>query len=264
MGNIIPEALERLVNAYRNGDKLVLVFDYDGTLAPLEEHPRLAELPIGTRELLKQLAQLPRIFVGILSGRGLNDLKGMVGVADFFYAGNSGQELDLQGVRVTAPQAEKSRLQVAGLAAKLNEVAARYPGAWVENKGLGLTLHYRKVEWLRFLPLRQETRRAVKSQAGSFRLVNGPMAFEMTPAHSWNKGTALRKIVDHVNHIGGKVVPVYAGDEANDNDAMAAAAALGGIALGIGPSAPATAPYHLDSPSDLVGFLSKLLEVLKR
>jgi trehalose-6-phosphatase len=83
------------------------------------------------------------------------------------------------------------------------------------------------------------------------------MAIEITAALGWTKGSAVRTIVEHV---GAGAMPLYAGDEANDEDALAEAAALGGVALGIGPRAPATAQQRLASPEALAQFLAKLLQ----
>ena len=57
-------------------------------------------------------------------------------------------------------------------------------------------------------------------------------------------------------------LPIYSGDDANDADALEAAAALGGIAIGIGVRAPATATHRLPSPRDLLAFHETLLASL--
>ena len=77
---------------------------------------------------------------------------------------------------------------------------------------------------------------------GTLRVVDGAMAIEIAPDLGWTKGTALRAIVDHV--AGAAVLPLYAGDDANDAEALLAAADLGGIAIGVGPRAPSLARYR--------------------
>ena len=49
--------LERLITAYQRGERLVLVFDYDGTLTPLVSHPRLAHLDPALRGVLARLTR---------------------------------------------------------------------------------------------------------------------------------------------------------------------------------------------------------------
>jgi hypothetical protein len=61
---------------------------------------------------------------------------------------------------------------------------------------------------------------------------------------------------------GPDTLPLYAGDDANDRDALETATALGGLALGIGPQAPATAQHRLPGPAALVKFLVGFLGAL--
>ncbi|HCK80490.1 MAG TPA: hypothetical protein DIC59_03365, partial [Candidatus Competibacteraceae bacterium] len=53
--------LERLVSDSRRGGRLVLVFDYDGTLVPFAAYPDLARLDPAVRNILARLAALPRV-----------------------------------------------------------------------------------------------------------------------------------------------------------------------------------------------------------
>lgn len=60
-------------------DKLALLLDYDGTLAPIAPHPDLAILPLETKSVLERLANTPEVFVAIVSGRNVEDVKEKVG-----------------------------------------------------------------------------------------------------------------------------------------------------------------------------------------
>ena len=86
------------------------------------------------------------------------------------------------------------------------------------------------------------------------------MALEVTLQWGWNKQTAVREVIAHVAADGAGTL--YAGDGANDAEAMEAVVALGGVALGIGPEAPSVAPYRLPDPTALVDFLEHLYEAL--
>jgi trehalose 6-phosphate phosphatase len=256
----VDALLARLVETHRRGGQLVLLFDYDGTLVPLEAHPSLVRLDAATRELLGQLAGLPRVLVGILSGRMLDELAEMVSLADLCLAGTAGLELHLYGTRLANPQAERARSWVAHLAERLDGLPAAFPGVWLENKGLGLTVHYRDVPGNRVGLLRAEVERTVAALAWPFRLTDGPMAVEITPELGWNKGTAVERILDSLP--AGDLCVLYAGDEANDADALETVVALGGIALGIGPRAPDAAQHRLADPAALIAMLQRLLAAL--
>ena len=59
---------------------LALLLDYDGTLTPIVKHPDLAVIPSETKEVLERLAKRSDVFVAVVSGRGVENVKKMVGV----------------------------------------------------------------------------------------------------------------------------------------------------------------------------------------
>lgn len=256
----LRDALERLVDLYRHGASLVLLFDYDGTLVPLAPDPTLAVLSDHTRERLVRLSQMPAVSVGVLSGRSLADLKNAVGVRGLYYAGTSGLEVDLCGEPILPPESDCAARVVAMAADRVRRAVCGSRGAWVEQKPLGLTVHYRGVEPDRIDELRTWVANAVQPFSGRLRLIEGRLALEVVPDLGWTKGSALMMIVAHV--AADIVVPLYAGDDANDADAMIAATMLGGAALGVGPHAPPAAQYHLPDPAATGRYMETLLVLL--
>jgi len=253
---IEPELTRRMLSAYNSGVPIVFLFDYDGTLAPIAPHPWLAELPAETRRLLQSLALQPGVHVGILSGRALDELIQMVGLANLYFCGTSGLELDLRGKRVYPPDAVQSARFIDELARVLQNVAGGAPGAWVELKPLGLTIHYRAVSPALIPGFRDRINRVLHSYGERIRTISGRSAIEVTPNLGWTKGSAVHRIVQD---IGPKTLPFYAGDGANDADAMEAVQSLGGITLGIGSQAPSAALARLADSSELVSFLQAFL-----
>jgi trehalose-phosphatase len=252
-------AVERLRRAHADGRHLVLMFDFDGTLAPYADHPRLARLPRATRTTLERLVRCPNVTLGVVSGRSLESLREVVGLRPVYYAGTGGLELDMLGVRITHPEAERGRAVLAAAAPRLRAVCAAFPGAWVEDKPLGLTAHYRRLTG----PKAAEFRRAVVAvmswAAGRLNLCDCARAIEVTPTLGWTKASAVRAIVDDAAR---NAFAFYAGDEANDADALAEVAGLGGVAVGVGPCAPEAAPYRLDDPAGLAGLLADLFTAI--
>ncbi len=254
--------LEGLLSAYHRGDALVLLFDYDGTLVPIVEHPRLATLPPSTRHLLERLAGRPRVCLGIVSGRSVDDLKEMVSLPDIYYAGTSGLEVEVFGVRIVHPQVRPAERRMARVAERLRDLVAAFSGAWVEDKKLGLTVHYRGIAEEQIPALKAQVQSLLDSLAEPLRAVPGPMAVEITPELGWTKGTAARTILQHLGSE--RAAVVYAGDGANDVEAFQVVAASGGYAVGIGPDAPPVARYRLPDSAALVRFLGKLDDSLER
>jgi len=230
------------------------MFDYDGTLAPLAPEPSLAHLPPGTRSLLGSLSAVSRVHVGVISGRPLLDLRRMVGLPGLSYAGTGGLEMEIHGVRLTDPAEESHRALIGGIAGGLASVAASHRGAWVEDKGSALTLHYRHVSPEGVSPLLGRANALLRGHEARVRVLQGPMAWEVSPARAWDKGTALRAITEA---SGPGAIPLYAGDSANDAPALDAAVALGGLAFAVGDDAP-PAPHRLGGPDDVVALLMSL------
>ena len=81
MTRTLQEALANIVNSYRSGARLLFLFDYDGTLVPIAPRPDMAVMTAVTRRRLERLIQLPSVFVAVLSGRTLADLKAKVGIS---------------------------------------------------------------------------------------------------------------------------------------------------------------------------------------
>jgi trehalose-phosphatase len=242
--------------AHRAGHQLALLFDYDGTLVPLASHPDLAILNPTTRRLLEELGRLPRVSVGIISGRALDDLEGLVGLTDLCYAGVSGLDMNLRGTRIHHPQAVEAVTHVRHVVEQLEAVLARFPGAWIENKHIGLTVHVRQLAPERIPPFRARVRQVVEEVSAPLRIVDGPLALEITPAGGCHKGSAVRTIIQNLGPL--QSLCLYAGDEANDVEAFEEVAARGGMTIGVGPQAPASAQLRINTPRDLAAFLDDL------
>ena len=58
--------------------KLALLLDYDGTLAPIAPHPDLATLPLETKHTLQRLSNMSDVYIAIISGRNVDNVKNMV------------------------------------------------------------------------------------------------------------------------------------------------------------------------------------------
>jgi trehalose 6-phosphate phosphatase len=256
MNHSVQEVLDQVTGQHRPERPLVLLFDYDGTLAPIVEHPRLAHLDRRTRRLLARLSRQPGVHVGILSGRMLEDLKQMVCLPGLSFAGTAGLEVELDGQRITHPNALRDRPQIRRVVERLRAALADYPGAWVEDKQIALTIHYREVPPEHVEDLLGQVAETLRDWTGQLRVLEGPMAIEIMPGIGWDKGDAVRMIVRHVGRRDS--LPVYLGDGANDVPAMKAVVALGGIAVGIGPRAPRVAQFRLPSPAAVTALLGGL------
>ena len=106
-----------------------------GTCSNCRPHPVLATIPEETKKVLERLANLSDVFVGVISGRGVNNVREMVGIQGITYAGNHGLELlHPDGTRFTHPMRVGYKEKLKALEKELTDNCTG-DGAWVEPKG---------------------------------------------------------------------------------------------------------------------------------
>lgn len=238
-----------------------LLLDYDGTLAPIVADPAMACMHPGARQALALLGHHPRYRLAIVSGRSLADLPQRVEGQALYLAGNHGLEMVGPGVTYCHPEAERHRPQIQAVAQELQQALRGIPGAWVEHKGLTLTVHFRTVEAAQVPCVQQHVQRLVRPAVAEHRLVlrSGKAVLEVRPAITWDKGTAVRWILDHMRQgrPAARVLPIYIGDDDTDEDAFRALSPSGlGIVVGSRPHS--MAQYYLESVEHTAVLLAML------
>lgn len=73
--------------------KFALLLDYDGTLAPIAPHPNLTCMSELTHEALVNITSNPNVFIAIISGRAVDNVREKIGIENVIYAGNHGLEI---------------------------------------------------------------------------------------------------------------------------------------------------------------------------
>ncbi|XP_039302251.1 alpha,alpha-trehalose-phosphate synthase [UDP-forming] isoform X1 [Solenopsis invicta] len=202
--------------------KLALLLDYDGTLAPIATHPDLAILPLETKNVLQRLSNMSDVYIAIISGRNVNNVKSMVGIEGITYAGNHGLEiLHPDGSKFVHPMPAELEDKVASLMQTLQEQLCR-DGAWVENKGALLTFHYRETPMEGRSKMVDQAKRLIES--AGFKACAAHCAIEAKPPVEWNKGRASIYILRTAFGLdwSERIRIIYAGDDVTDEDAMKA------------------------------------------
>ncbi len=219
--------------------RLVLFLDYDGTLTPLRRHPSEAVLSPGMRSALEAVAARADTDVAVVSGRALDDIERLVSVPGITYAGNHGLEIDgpgLDGFRHEDVGHYTARM--VELAPLLEEACVA--GAWVEEKGASLTVHYREADESQHERFAEEVR-AIIQRAG-FQARDAHCAIEARPPIGWDKGHAVLHILRarYGAAWSASMRTVYVGDDRTDEDAFRVLSGLG-ITFRVGPSDEPTA-----------------------
>ena len=245
--NIWPSVSARLGRA----DRVLLLFDYDGTLTPIVKTPADAVLSSEVRRLLGSLAASSRYIVGIVSGRSLEDLSTLADIPGLIHAGNHGMEISGQGISFVHPGAVAARGILDEVENRLSVAVGHVPGVIVEHKGLTLTVHYRTVAAGRAAEIESDVAAAALPyvECGDIRLTLGKMVTEVRPAISWDKGRAIERIREE---FGDSPFPVYFGDDRTDEDGFRVVQAMDGIAVFVGEPREGTVALHqLESPREV-------------
>jgi trehalose-phosphatase len=248
----------------RAHERCVLLLDYDGTLTPIVPHPDAACLSPTIAELVRMLANHPRYRVAIVSGRALNDLRRRVAVNGLFLGGNHGLEIEGPEGRYEYPEAQRMRPHIQALVEGLRRDLAEIPGAFIEDKGVTLSVHHRGVPetWVQTVKDRLDERIRPAVEAGLLRLSTGKAVLEVRPHVPWDKGEAVRWMVDRLGRdiSATSVLAIYLGDDETDEDAFRALASTG-IAIVVGSDRQRSAAhYWVESVEEVERFLRVLHE----
>jgi trehalose-phosphatase len=197
------------------------MLDIDGTLAPIAPRPQDAIVPAATRETLRHLIALPGVTVALVSGRSAEDAWRVAGLAGAWVVGNHGLELRDPDGKVTTPRdVLPYETVIAEAVRRLSSIERTVPGALVENKRWGLSLHYRLVE-PDASPALIERSREVARELG-LRALEGKKIIELRPPVDVNKGTATTALAERVGAFRDGASVMYAGDDRTDEDAFRA------------------------------------------
>jgi trehalose-phosphatase len=243
-GRDVDRIADLVLDRLAGDGHLLLLTDYDGTLAPIASEPEAARLPEAVHADLLALAGLPRVQFGVVSGRDLQDLRRLVAVPDAIYGGCYGLEIEGPGIRFVHPDAEA---QVASLDAISRELALRaptVPGMRVEPKRFGLAVHYRHVPADLMERVETETARAIQRNGSRLKIFHGLQVMEIQPQVGWTKGDCVLWIRDVVRRTSGdRLTVLYMGDDWTDEFAFDALAGEA-LTISVGSLVPASKAAH--------------------
>jgi trehalose 6-phosphate phosphatase len=251
MSRWLFDATREVAEKVAQAPHLLLCLDFDGTLTPIVEDPATAYLSPQMQRVLRSLAGDERVSLAIISGRERADLQARVGIPGLIYAGNHGLEISGNGFIFVDPTAAACYMAIKELAVDLGEALEHIPGAFVEDKGLTLSVHYRQVAAADCEEVVRIVHAALANKKGAFLLTMGDLVHEIRPRVTGNKGTAVGWIQEQLRKPDALVI--YVGDDATDENAFAAVPE--GIAIKVGDSSETAAHFHLQGPGEVRRFL---------
>jgi len=267
---------------------LLVVSDFDGTLAPISPDPMGALIEPIARRAIRRLARLAedrphRLSVVVLSGRTALDVAGRVRVGGVRYLGNHGVEL---GDLARSVRAERLAVAIEPALAGWVEPATALGDAvagllghpdwlFVERKGPSVAFHFRAAAdqdaaRLAVLEAIESAERAI----GGTGLVGleGRRIVELRPAGAGGKGEAVARLVASLRPGGVLVL----GDDRSDAEAFGIVreardrGELSGLAVAVHAAAEtprevaAAADVELSSPRYAARLLSVVAGALER
>lgn len=246
--------------------KTILLFlDYDGTLAPIAPTPEGAILPFENKLLLQRLSRMSSYQTVIISGRAISDIKQKVGIPGIIYCGNHGWEIEGVDIRfesLLSPDISAMMESIKyELAAKLSDIQ----GAFVEDKGKTLTVHYRQVAQEKETLVKRLSHQTWQNyqRQNRIRISPGKKVLEVRPPLDWDKGKAALWISrkQEILRGQGNVLPIYIGDDAGDEEAFKAFREKGMTVLVSEENVPTAAEYRFKNTSEVTQFLKRLVEM---
>ena len=202
--------------------RTALLFDVDGTLAPIVRDPQTSSVPELTRRLLIDSQMVYRL-IGCVSGRQAKEARRIVGIGSIPYSGNHGLELLPRGAHEPTVNAEAEawtdRVHAAALHAfpELREES----GLRIEDKGPIVALHWRGLDDEAAAEAVAE-QIAEQAKGQGLLIHRGRSVIELRAPVTSNKADAVHALLDGVDVDNA----LYVGDDRTDLDAFRALRAL--------------------------------------
>jgi trehalose 6-phosphate phosphatase len=230
-----------------------LFLDLDGTLVEIADRPDAVVIQPELRRLLQNATERLRGRVAIISGRPVDQIKTLLGDLRFPIGGSHGLELAWPDGRRNAPARPTAFDQALSEMAQLRR---RHPGILIEDKPLGVALHYRNAP-----AAERECRELAERLAdvSGLPVQFGKMVLELK-AHEGGKGDALRAFMADPDMS--RTRPVFLGDDLTDEHGFLAAADLGGAGVLVGERRETAASYQLAGVRDVLCWLDEAVSNL--
>lgn len=245
MKHLLTNGSEAVLERF-SWSRVLLAFDFDGTLAPIVDRPRDARMRARTRARLATLAE--RYPCAVISGRSRSDVtRRLSGVRVAAVIGNHGVE----PTRDMATHAAAVARFLPVLQARL----ASMRGVEIEDKGYSVAIHYRRSRSKR--AAKAAIHAAIAGLEGTPRVIGGKQVVNVVPAGAPHKGIAVQQLRQDL----GADTVLYVGDDVTDEDVFALDEPGRLLSVRIGRSSTSAAPYYLRDQSEIDALLDRLVKL---
>lgn len=229
-----------------------LFLDVDGTLLEFAARPDDVRTDEPLRKLLARLESALQGAVALVSGRPIAQLDRLFAPKHWPAAGLHGLERRDASGRIH----RKSDFDAAmpRLRRELTRIIDRVPGAFIEDKGPAIAVHYRAAPHAAD-GLRRATTTLVRRIDSRYTVLDGKMVLEIVPEGA-SKQLAIRAFLAEPPFAGRR--PIFIGDDATDCGGLREVERHGGLSVVVGCDAPAM--LTADGPGEVRRMLSRLAE----
>lgn len=253
---------DKIASRIKSASRVLLLFDFDGTLVPIQKDPAKCYISDSIKEQLKGLANAEQCYLMILSGRALADVKKRVGIRKIYYGGNHGLNIAGPEIRYTHPKALLAEPIISDIRDLLRKEIKNIKGAWIEDKKFTVSLHFRDVKKENISIVKKVFYKTAAEFLNEKLLVTmkGKKVLELVPNASWDKGKATLWILQRLKN---NCLPIYIGDDQTDETAFKLLHKKG-ITIRIGKSKKTSAKYFLRGQWEISKLLQQIQNLIKK
>ncbi|MFA5159651.1 MAG: trehalose-phosphatase [Candidatus Omnitrophota bacterium] len=259
---------EKIVKRVALAPRVFFFLDYDGTLTPIVPKPEKARLKMAARSILRSLSNLPGVKMAVVSGRSLLDLEKIMGaIPGIIYVGNHGLEMKAKDFFWSHPSVKQASRIMPCIWNELGKSLRPVKGMLLENKIVGISLHYRLVPEAKIAVLYRNFLEIIAPwvRSGAVNVQEGKKVWEIRPRpRLWHKGKVIRKLLKKYGKEG-NFLPVFIGDDRTDENAFRVLR-NSGIAIKVteNPRVFSTAKYYIHSPDEVLDLLEQVIKIRSR
>lgn len=257
--NISPKSFIQMISKKMDDKKLLIFLDYDGTLVPIQNHPKDAILPKLERSLIRKLSKKRRVRLVITSGRPRAFLEQQFKNLSMEMGAEHGASYYNTQTKQWINLISSELRWYDQVNTMMENFASRIPESFVEKKEYGLCFHYRNSpkEFGQYQANKLYFELEMSMAKMPISILEGKKNIEVRAIEA-NKGSFCRwflnQVVDPDSYL-----PIAVGDDQTDED-MFIVTKERGLALKIG-GGNTTADFQMAKQSKVVEVLQSLIDL---
>lgn len=228
----------------------ILIFDYDGTLAPFKVNLAEADLPSTTQDLMDEICKT--FAVAIVSGRSWSDLSNRLTIKPEVVIGNHGIEIPWISSKKERHRQEKFARIVNAWAHQLKLIGLG-SDIKIENKSLSISVHFRNSR--NPTHARRQCLAAIGSLSPKPFVIPGKSIFNLLPQGARCKDGAVLEIMKRLK----RSEAIFVGDDVTD-DIVFDLRNPRIFGIRIGKSRVSKAHWYISSQNEINRLLSLILK----